>query len=132
MSGIIVFLHRFRGFVLFFVFPEKGPGTSTRAREFLPFSPLYVVVVNTLHWMYDMKLSLSLVKGCVTENSNVPLISTIQVGFSNCTGRDRSGHFLILLSRDSTPGINLLILTLPFKKCIFLVLILKNFRGRFV
>ena len=68
-----------------------------------------------------MKLSLSLVKGCVTENSNVPLISTIQVGFSNCTGRDRSGHFLILLSRDSTPGINRTYTNLTFQKMHFFV-----------
>ena len=43
------------------------------------------------------KLSLSLLKGCVTEDSNVPL-----VGFFNCTRRDQSGHFLILLSRDKS------------------------------
>ena len=48
-------------------------------------------------------------KGCVTENANVPLISTIQVGFSNCTG---------LLSRDSTPGI---CTNLTFKKMHFFV-----------
>ena len=32
-----------------FVFPEKGPGTSTRARELLPLSPLSVVVFILLN-----------------------------------------------------------------------------------
>ena len=42
------------------------------------------------------ELSWSLVKGCVTKNPIVPLISWVFP-----TVLDRSGHFLILLSRDS-------------------------------
>ena len=78
---------------------------------------IVTTIVNTWHCMFDMKLSLSLMKGCVTGNSNVPLIRTIQRGFSNCTGL--------------YPGLDSWDSNLTFQKMHFLFLILRNFRGRF-